>query len=179
MSHVPYGADSLLIKSPRWARTASAASPRTDKSLVGHPEGAGRFMSHERSDAANSYPCQPVPDQPPQDSKRFIQDSSSRIMGAGHPSGIVNLPEDDSQGGPPTSATNYGTPNTDLHMNLSPNRHIRVYADMGRLYLCSVHRRRIRPAHRGVERGHHHGHRSCDGAAADGAVATRPRRAPD
>ncbi len=71
MSHVPYGADSLLIKSPRWARTASAASPRTDKSLVGHPEGAGRFMSHERSDAANSYPCQPVPDQPPQDSQRF------------------------------------------------------------------------------------------------------------
>lgn len=78
MSHVPYGADSLLIKSPRWARTASAASPRTDKSLVGHPEGAGRFMSHDRSDAANSYPCQPVPDQPPQDSQRFNPSDKTR-----------------------------------------------------------------------------------------------------
>ena len=47
----------------------------------------------------------------------------------GHPSEIVNLPEDDSKGGPPTSANNYGTPNTDLQMNLSPNRHIKVYAD--------------------------------------------------
>ena len=28
-------------------------------------------MSHDRSDAANSYPCQPVPDQPPQDLQRF------------------------------------------------------------------------------------------------------------
>ena len=50
-------------------------------------------------------------------------------MGVGHPSEIVNLPEDDSKGGPPTSANNYGTPNTDLQMNLSPNRHIKVYAD--------------------------------------------------
>src|SRR5699024_9180628 len=50
-------------------------------------------------------------------------------MGVGHPSEIVNLPEDDSKGCPPTSANNYGTPNTDLHMNLSPNRHIKVYAD--------------------------------------------------
>ena len=52
-------------------------------------------------------------------------------MGVGHPSEIVSLPEDDSKGGPPTSANNYGTPNTDLHMSLSPNRHIRVYADSG------------------------------------------------
>ena len=50
-------------------------------------------------------------------------------MGVGHPSEIVNLPEDDAKGGPPTSANNYGTPNTDLQMNLSPNRHIKVYAD--------------------------------------------------
>ena len=50
-------------------------------------------------------------------------------MGVGHPSEIVNLPEVDSKGGPPTSANNYGTPNTDLHINLSPNRHIKVYAD--------------------------------------------------
>lgn len=28
-------------------------------------------MSHDRGDAANSNPCQPVPDQPPQHSQRF------------------------------------------------------------------------------------------------------------
>lgn len=56
----------------------------------------------------------------------------------GHPSEIVNLPEDDSKGGPPTSANNYGTPNTDLQMSLSPNRHIRVYADIsGRRAGCT------------------------------------------
>lgn len=53
-------------------------------------------------------------------------------MVVGHPSGIVNLPEDDSQGGPPTSADNYVTPNTDLHVSLSPDRHMRVYADRWR-----------------------------------------------
>ena len=47
----------------------------------------------------------------------------------GHPSEIVNLPEGDSKGVPPASANNYGTLNTDPLMKLSPNRHIKVYAD--------------------------------------------------
>lgn len=37
-------------------------------------------MSHDRSDAANSHPCQPVPDQPPQDSQRFTLSPSQTLV---------------------------------------------------------------------------------------------------
>lgn len=64
-------------------------------------------------------------------SSPVTRESVSTRRRRGHPSGIVSLPEGESIGGPPTSANVYGTPNTDRHLNLSPERHIGAYAEGG------------------------------------------------
>src|SRR5699024_1239311 len=62
----PRRADSLLIRSPRWARTAPATPPWPDRSLAEHPKGAERVSSHDQGRDDRRQPCQPVPDQPPE-----------------------------------------------------------------------------------------------------------------
>src|SRR5699024_9915342 len=62
----PRRADSLLIRSPRWARTAPAPPPWPDRSLAEHPKGAERVSSHDQGRDDRRQPCQPVPDQPPE-----------------------------------------------------------------------------------------------------------------
>jgi len=51
-------------------------------------------------------------------------------------------------------------------------------AELGRVLLCRLHRRRLRPAHRGLVRLDIEDHRAGDDTVADGVVAARPRRPP-
>lgn len=75
----------------RWSHAELAGQAR-DRGIMASsraPEGARRFMSHDWSDATNSYPRLPVPEQPPQDSQRFpstraLSDRPRTLSTCGH-----------------------------------------------------------------------------------------------